>query len=630
MFRFWGMFFFVMITLSVKVFAVASSPYNILILHSYSPDSVWTTKMDRAIKSNLKRDVFRVQVYSEHMDTKRFHSSEYNLRLKEFYFQKFHTLNLDLIITTDDNAFHFVMENRKEIFNNAPVVFTGVNGYGDKRFNDYKKDGNFTGIVESFKIKETIEMALKLHRSAKKIYILNTIHTNSGRYLKKEFRKAFSELNLTQEIIYLEDYYIEDLYIKLKNLEEGSFALFGGYSRDRRGTFLDFEKSLKMMSQNSYIPIYGFLEYYLPYGLTGGYLTSAKVYGELAAELANRIIKGERASDIEVITDPPTPIVFNYKLLNKHQLDIAKLPKGARVINQRNKLQNFYYEYTIEFWIIVLAFICLFISIFVLFYYFYQQKKHKHAVVKINEQLEKRVEDRTKQLIEQQSKLINSAKLASIGEMASGIAHEINNPLTIIDLSAHRIKQNADNDIVLKSANKIKDTVVRITKIIQGLKQLSKEDNSFSGELVDIREAIEDVISICKDRFRSNDIDFHINIEKDLRITGGAVQISQVVLNLLNNSFDELVSSNGPRWVRLEGRIKDNFVEITVTDSGHGIPEEIRDRIMEPFFTTKVDKKGTGLGLSICKNIIEHHRGKLFVDDNSVNTRFVIQIPRVS
>ncbi|RZF21533.1 GHKL domain-containing protein [Halobacteriovorax vibrionivorans] len=621
---------FLFFAFSSQVFSKAADSFHILILHSYSPDSSWTSQLDHSIRKNIDDENYRIITYSEYMDTKRRSSQEYLKSLEDFYKQKYQKTKINLIITTDDNAFHFAMKNRSSIFRNAPVVFTGLNGVNDKRFDEYEKVGGYTGVVESFEIIKMVKTGLKIHPKAKKIYILNSIHENSGLYLKQEFKKAFEEFKPSQEIVYLEDYAIQDLYKKLGELDENSFILFGAFSRDKNGTFLNFEKSLESMSGYAGIPIYGFLKYYLPHGLTGGYFVSSEVYGEQAAILANHIIAGRNVDELPIVLKAPAPILFDYQKIVKYNIDISKLPENAQIINQKNKLQKFYQEYTIEFWIILFSFISLISSVFILSYYFNQQKNHKKAVLRINEELEKRVEDRTKQLIEQQSKLINSAKLASIGEMASGIAHEINNPLTIIDLSAHRLKQNADNETVEKSAQKIKDTVQRITKIIQGLKQLAKEDDSLSPELVNIREAIDDVISICQARFKDNEIDFKVNIANDLKVTGGAVQISQVILNLLNNAFDELVESEGKRWIKLEGKRDNDMVEISVTDSGDGIPQEIRERIMEPFFTTKVDKKGTGLGLSICKNIIEHHRGRLFVDTSSSNTRFVIQIPSIS
>ncbi|WP_412471142.1 ATP-binding protein [Halobacteriovorax sp. RT-2-4] len=605
----------------------AMDKYEVLILHSYSRDSIWTDLIDQSIKKNLHSESDHLDVYTEYMDSKRFFGRDYGEKLYNLFSIKYSDRNIKLIITSDDNAFAFAMKYRDKLFQNSPIIFTGVNGYNEEFKQKYLLEKNYTGLVESFKIDKMLELSQSLHPKAKKFYVINTIHTPSGKYLKKEFQKSISKLGLADKVEYLEDISADSLYKKVENLEKGSFALYGGFSRDRDGNFLDFEKNLRELARRSNVPIYGFLKYYLPYGLTGGYFTSGELYGKKAALIANQIIAGEDINSIAIVEDVEAPAIFDYAKIVKFGLDFHKLPVNSQIINRNNKLLRFYEEYTFEFWFILFSFACLFISLVVLAYHFEQQKKHKKEVLRINEQLEDRVEKRTRQLIEQQSKLINSAKLASIGEMASGIAHEINNPLTIIDLSAYRIIQLSDNEVVLKSAEKIKLTVDRISKIIKGLKQLAKEDASLTSELVNIKVAIEDVISICQARFKENEIHFKIDVDENLKVHGAPVQISQVVLNLLNNSFDELVQGDSERWIKLEGKKEKDIVEISVTDSGKGISEEIFERIMEPFFTTKVDQRGTGLGLSICKNIIEHHKGRIFVDRSSPNTRFVIQLP---
>jgi C4-dicarboxylate-specific signal transduction histidine kinase len=105
------------------------------------------------------------------------------------------------------------------------------------------------------------------------------------------------------------------------------------------------------------------------------------------------------------------------------------------------------------------------------------------------------------------------------------------------------------------------------------------------------------------------------------------VQLSQVFLNLLNNAFDAIEGAPSP-WIRVELYSEDDFIEVSVTDSGPGVAKEIRSRIMEPFFTTKPLGKGTGLGLSVSAGIMKAHHGSLFLDETSPNTRFVVRMPR--
>jgi signal transduction histidine kinase len=118
-----------------------------------------------------------------------------------------------------------------------------------------------------------------------------------------------------------------------------------------------------------------------------------------------------------------------------------------------------------------------------------------------------------------------------------------------------------------------------------------------------------------------------VNLEYTGDLDCREVQLSQVILNLLNNAFDA-ISELPNKWVHLESRMNEGIIEIRVIDSGSGIPEELREKILQPFFTTKEVGQGTGLGLSISKGIIESHGGTLSIDIKSQNTCFVIQIPQ--
>ena len=132
----------------------------------------------------------------------------------------------------------------------------------------------------------------------------------------------------------------------------------------------------------------------------------------------------------------------------------------------------------------------------------------------------------------------------------------------------------------------------------------------------------------CMERLRQNSVELRVPpVEKSLRIDCRPTEISQVLLNLLNNAVDA-VQPLAEKWVELKVRNAGNEIEISVTDSGAGIPEKIRDKMGQPFFTTKVVGHGTGLGLSISKGIVEAHGGRLSLDAECEHTRFVVMLPK--
>lgn len=241
------------------------------------------------------------------------------------------------------------------------------------------------------------------------------------------------------------------------------------------------------------------------------------------------------------------------------------------------------------------------------------------------------VEERTKELEVSKMQLINSSKMASLGEMASGVAHEINNPLAIIQGKVKVITMiledlNINQPMLFQEVQKIKLTTDRIEKIVKGLRNFSRASNNDPFEPTPLQKIVNETLDLCQEKFKANGIKLKIQDIPDTQIICRASQISQVLINLLNNSSDaiELLSE---KWIEIKFEIKDrNQISIFVTDSGPGIPRDHLEKIMEPFFTTKEVSKGTGLGLSIARSIIESHKGQLWVDTSYPNTRFVIEL----
>ncbi len=239
--------------------------------------------------------------------------------------------------------------------------------------------------------------------------------------------------------------------------------------------------------------------------------------------------------------------------------------------------------------------------------------------------------DITDRKLAQESLLVN-AKMASLGEMAAGVAHEINNPLTIIHGKLTQVmrlleRENYDVEKIRESVNKSIDTTMRISRIVKGLKSFSANDD----QLVDMGEfSLEQVMldlgELCYEKFKNSNIEFTIENHYKNLIFGSDSQILQVLVNLVNNAYDEIKKQEKP-WVKITAMQVDDQIKIDVIDSGHGIPKDIKDKIMQPFFTRKKMGHGTGLGLSISKGILDRHKGEIIIDDTCKNTCFTIKFP---
>lgn len=246
------------------------------------------------------------------------------------------------------------------------------------------------------------------------------------------------------------------------------------------------------------------------------------------------------------------------------------------------------------------------------------------------------LQDAKTQIVKQQELLVLNSKMSSLGEMASGIAHEINTPLAIIALRVALLKEacNAENfaiagrKVVIDACTIIERTTNRIAKIVTGLRAFARDGASDPFQHTDMQAIVDDTLDLCGERFRSSGVDLQLEMpEHKLFLSCRATQISQVLLNLLSNSFDA-IETLGEKWIKIKATDLGEEIELSVTDSGHGISPVIRSKLAQPFFTTKDVGKGTGLGLSISRGILMDHGGRLFLDEQSENTRFVIVLPK--
>lgn len=228
---------------------------------------------------------------------------------------------------------------------------------------------------------------------------------------------------------------------------------------------------------------------------------------------------------------------------------------------------------------------------------------------------------------EERKKTEQSAKLAAIGELSAGIAHEINNPLTallgnseILALSKELSEKDQEKvERINRSAKRIHAIARQLTKFAR-----SSQDDKFAQ--VALSEIISEVMLLATAKAKKFSCSIQVPEETTTILNCNQVEIEQVLINLINNGIDA-IKDKDERWIKLEVEENSELIKIKVIDSGEGIDTETANTLFEPFFTTKAAGEGTGLGLSISKGIIEKHQGKMYIDYDAHNTTFVIEFP---
>ncbi|EJE4192499.1 PAS domain S-box protein [Vibrio parahaemolyticus] len=255
-------------------------------------------------------------------------------------------------------------------------------------------------------------------------------------------------------------------------------------------------------------------------------------------------------------------------------------------------------------------------------------------------QVQRELEETNTTLQTTQSQLIQASKLASIGELSAGVAHELNQPLMVIRnggqmLERRHKKGTLDDDRLTKYIESVLTNSKRMMKIINHLRTFSRR-SSTEFNAIDVNKVIHDSFFMVSEQLRLHDISVSLQIsDTALQVLGEPNQLEQVILNLVGNARDALDSAGSVnKQLTITTQLSeddDKFAEILVADNGHGIPEEVATQIFDPFYTTKEEGKGTGLGLSISYGIITAHHGTIDIAQTSeVGTTMRIRLPIIN
>lgn len=243
-----------------------------------------------------------------------------------------------------------------------------------------------------------------------------------------------------------------------------------------------------------------------------------------------------------------------------------------------------------------------------------------------------REKEYSEKLLEEQRLLAEqNSRFASLGQMAGGIAHEINSPLQIIRGNAEILvdlhQEDQINEVdAIRLLNKIISTSDRISAIIRAMMKLNRGENRQQNNSFLFNEMVRDSVSICREKFNSYGISLRVHfLKKDQAVKGSLGEVSQILINLLNNAFDA-VENVEEKWIEINSKVKGKTICLQVIDSGPGIPEKVQEHILTPFFTTKEIGRGTGMGLSISSSLAKKNNGELRFLPQKSRTTFEISL----
>jgi two-component system cell cycle sensor histidine kinase/response regulator CckA len=351
----------------LTLFPVLAGPQikrkQVLIIHSYHSGLSWTDSLMNGIREVFDRSGQDIQMSAEYLDARRAVTPERKRMIQAFIVSKSRGTTPDLVIVSDNAAFNFILEYRERLFPGVPVVFCGVNDFRPAMITNHR---GFTGVAEEASVVETVELALRLHPGTKNIIVIGRKSVAADKYNRDAFVASLPDLPSGIWVVFWDDFSNTELKTKLQKLSRDSVVFLNGLITDDSGQQLMYGESTKWVSNYSPVPLYSLWEVYLGYGIVGGRLISAFRQGELAAELALRILDGESADTIPVVgAKSANNYLFDYRQLARFGISLSELPQGSIVINRPDSFydRHKYIVWAAVFVVAVLSGFVIFLSI---------------------------------------------------------------------------------------------------------------------------------------------------------------------------------------------------------------------------------------------------------------------------
>ncbi|NOU61346.1 sensor histidine kinase [Marinifilum caeruleilacunae] len=603
-----------------SLLANSTNQKHILILNSYHNGLSWTDSTVNSIKRELLADP-NCTLHIEYMDTKRYFSEGYLDLLKAYYLKKYENQKFDLILSTDNNAYDFLIENRDEIFGEVPVIFSGLNSVFDP-------PKGYSGVFENFSFCATLELIEKHHPNYSKIVVV-TDYSTTGESLVAALEKEIEEMGEPLRHSILRAKSVQDLKISFSKLDPNDVVLYLVYNRDFNGNYCTYEKGFSETKPYCKVPIYCVWDFYLNRGAIGGSLITGRIHGKQVAKLAKEVLSGTPIDDI-----PPLhaeyEYEFDYNQLVKFDIRTKDLPKNSKLLNEPYSLVKENKEIVVlTLTILILLTIIIIVMMINIHLRKLKEQKEKAHMLEItasNIKLEKAIK------IAEESSRLKSAFLANM-------SHEIRTPMNaILGFTELLSGDNVDVNKRKKFISIIQKNTNGLLRLISDILDISKiETNQLKVilsrcKISELFDSVKDDYETLVEHRENNQLNFMLSMPKEnqvIEITTDPVRLQQIFNNLLENSIKFTPAGD----IEIGYDVKGKFVEFFVRDTGIGIPEDKQEIIFDRFRQAELDANtrqygGTGLGLAISQSLIELLGGKIWMKSKPhVGTTFYFTIP---
>lgn len=364
---------FLLSILLLGIAAHAREKKNVLYLNSYHHGYQWSDELLRGVRATLDASPFKVDLQIEYIDAKKYNYQYINSRLLTLYREKFKDERFDIVIISDNDALNFIQSYREQLIPGIPVVFSGINGIETVDLSA----GNITGVVERYDLIQTLEVARRLHPEKNKMVFVGDQST-AGRAIEKQAYAMLEEYDRDFEVTFWSQLSLEETKNRVEALPDDTFLFFSPWYQTVQGKFYTAEEVMQAIYDHSSVPIYTAWGFLLGHGTVGGHMLSGYQHGQAAARMAVRVLKGQNIETIPVELEASGQYMFDYKVMERLQINQKLLPENAVIINSPKA----FYELPKElFWTIIVSFLLLLVALIFLGFTMIGRRKVERKVL---------------------------------------------------------------------------------------------------------------------------------------------------------------------------------------------------------------------------------------------------------
>jgi signal transduction histidine kinase len=514
----------------------------------------------------------------------------------------------DLIMTVGGNAAAFARQHRELLFPGTPLLYASV----DQRWlRGAPFDDNETAVAVVNDFPGLVDDILTVRPGTRHVFVVIGSGANA-QFWRQELETAFQRFRNRVTFDWSDELSFAEILQRAASLPGHSAIIYFSLVSDAHGGTYPDERVLADLHASTNVPLFGGLSSYLGHGIVGGTMMSVDDLARRTAEIASRILDGELPSRLRVPAQLPGPPQFDWRELKRWGIPESRLPSGS-VVKYRSPTLWAEHKFTVLTSAGALVFQMLLITLLLL-----ERRGRQRAEVQSRRNLELAA---------------NANRRAMISALTTSIGHELGQPISAIAHNAHALQMladmgQADTAAIGDILSDIQSEAVLASRIIDRHRKMLRSHQLLKTP-IDLHTVIDESLALLSNDMRVKQIRASLDLSSTpCVVDGDPVLLQQVFINLLRNAMDALVDAPpARRRILIRSVVRTTTVEVTVRDTGVGLPAEIMGSLFMPFVTTK--SEGLGIGLAITQRLVEAHAGTITAQGRrGGGATFTITLPR--